>query len=58
MYLLYLYSVEVEMYAYIDIHTYIYREIYYKEFGLDMIWTVYTSMKPPGQADIKGKSPG
>ena len=57
MYLLYLYSVEVEMYAYIDTHTYRERDLL-QGIGLDMIWTVYTSVKPPGQADIKGKSPG
>lgn len=26
--------------------------------GLDIIWTVYTSVKPAGQADIKEISPG
>ena len=45
------------MHTYIYTHTYIERDLL-QGIGLDMIWTVYTSMKAAGQADIKGKSPG
>lgn len=57
MYLSQLYSVKIEIHAYIDTHTYRERDLL-QGIGLDMIGTVYTSVKPAGQADIKGKSPG